>query len=289
MKATNQRKAWIIFIFYVIATCALLLCGYSVQKPAVQQQEFPFTITYSYQGEVETISDVYVGEYVRHDKYIGDNSIAWYGYVKDRDRLQADFYRIAEDNGAAFSINLNIDPGYLMGDPSRAGIECAPELIFQSFDGTNEIVVTDPTELEEMGFSLVRYTYPTPIENRFSYGGVSLSSEATIFTSAIAVVALLVCLIVVKKDSALIYGKLDKFSVVLNFVVMLVAFPFILAVGVLSEIVSDASAWQQVLYLIPALTVVGVGASVVLRRLGCKQLGFWIQLIAPAIFSLFAI
>jgi hypothetical protein len=72
----NCRKAKLILVVYLIATLALLFFGYSVQEAKVVQQEFPFTITYSYQGETKTISDVYVGEYVRSAKYIGDDSVA---------------------------------------------------------------------------------------------------------------------------------------------------------------------------------------------------------------------
>ena len=133
---------------YLLATVALLLLGYSVQKPKVTQQEFPFTITYSYEGKTETIADVYVGEFVRKAGYLGDDSIGWYGYIKDRNRLESDFYRIAEQNGQSVSINLNILPGYLMGDPQYADTLCQPTGEYYSFDGTNELVVTDPAELE---------------------------------------------------------------------------------------------------------------------------------------------
>ena len=60
MYAKNLKKAKIILVVYLIATLALLFLGYSVQMPRVAQQEFPFTITYSYQGETQNISDIYV-------------------------------------------------------------------------------------------------------------------------------------------------------------------------------------------------------------------------------------
>jgi hypothetical protein len=286
MNTKNLKKAKIIFVIYLIATLALLFLGYSVQKPKVAQQEFPFTITYSYQGETKTISDVYIGEYVRSAKYLGDDSLAWYGYIKDHNRLESDFYRIGEINGQAFSINLNLEPGYLMGDPKYAGSVCQPTGVCHSFDGTNDITVTDPAELEMLGFSIVNWEYPKPIENAFSFGGISLSSEATMYTAIIAIAALLSCMILIKKDKELVYGKLDKVSIVLNVLIAIVAFPFIFIVSALSEIVADASVWQQILYFTPALTVLGIGASVALRRLGCKRTGFGIQFAGPLIFAL---
>lgn len=282
----NCKKANTILVVYLIATLALLFFGYSVRKPQVARQEFPFTITYAYQGETKTISDVYVGEYVRKAKYLGDDSVAWYGYIKDHNRLESDFYRIAEVDGKVFAINLNMEPGYFMGDPAYAGAVCQPTGAYHSFDGTNEITVTDPAELAQLGLSVVSWEYPGPIENRFSFGGIFLSSEATIYTAIIAIAALLACLILVKKDGEIAYGKLDKASIVLNFLIALVAFPFIFMVSVLSEIVADASVWQQILYVTPALTVAGVAASVALRRCGYGKCGFFVQFLGPILFVL---
>ena len=282
----NCTKAKIIFVTYLIATLALLFLGYSVRQPQVARQEFPFTVTYSYQGETKTISAVYVGEYVRTAKYLGDDSITWYGYIKDHNRLEADFYRIGELDGQAFFINLNLDPGYLMGDPGHDATLCRPTGACHSFDGTNDITVTDPGELAQLGLSIISWEYPKPIENRFSFGGISLSSEATMYTAIIAIAALLACLLLIKKDRDTAYSKLDKFGVALNFLIAILAFPFIFMVSMLSEIVADTSFWQQVLYFSPALTVLGVGASIVLRRLGFRRIGFWSQFAGPVVFAL---
>lgn len=286
MNIRNLKKAKIILIVYLIAMLALLFLGYSVQKPKVMQQEFPFTITYSYQGEAKTISDVYVGEYARTAKYLGDDSVVWYGYIKDRNRLESDFYRVAEGDGQAFSINLNMEPGYLMGDPRYACAECQPSGVYHSLDGTNDITVTDPAELALLGLSIVSWEYPEPIENAFSFGGISLSSEATMYTTIIAIAALLTCMILIKKDKEIVHSKMDKVSVVLNFLIAIVAFPFILMISVLSEIVADTSVWQQILYLTPALTVLGIAASVATRRCGYGKRSFLIQFMGPILFAI---
>ena len=286
MKTKNLRKAKIILAAYLIATLVLLFLGYSVRKPKVAQQEFPFTITYSYQGETKTISDVYVGEYVRAAKYLGDDSVAWYGYIKDHNRLESDFYRVGEDAGQAFAINLNLEPGYLMGDPAYADSVCYPSGVCHSFDGTNDITVTDSAELAELGLVIVDWEYPEPIENRFSFGGISLSSEATIYTAIIAIVALLAGIMLIKREKDFVYSKIDKVSVVLNFLIAIVAFPFIFMVSILSEIVADVSVWQQILYLAPALTVLGVAASVALRRCGYRKHSLLVQFMGPILFAI---
>lgn len=286
MQAKNRLKAWIILGIYLTATCILLLMGYSIQRPRVEQQEFPFTIIYSYQGKNQSISGVYVGEYDIGAKYIEDEPTAWYGYLKDHNRLEADFYRIAEEDGKYFSINLNMEPGYLMGDPRYADCVCEPTAVCHISDGEDSISITDPAELAQLGFSIVSWGYPDPIENSFSYGGISLSSEATMLTAALAAVALLACMILIRKEPEVIYGVLDKVSIAVNVLVAIFAFPFILIASCLSEILSDVSLLQQILYLTPAITALSIAASVTLRRMGQKRISFWIQFAGPALFGL---
>ena len=284
MKRQIPRAAWIILALHLSATALLLCFGYGIQKPAVQKQEFPFTITYTYQGQQTTISEVYVAEYSPFAKYLGDRPLGWFGYRLDQDRLESDFIRIAQNDTHAFSINLNLEPGWLMGDDADPGIPCAPTgLAIRLDDGTR---ITDPGQLEALGFRLEGWTYPQPIENRFSFGGFSLSSEAVLYTSAIAIISLVLCLIFVKKDRAQMGGTLNKIGIALNLLLIAVAFPFMLIVSTLSEILGDTSAMQQLLYLSPALTVTGVGASLVLRRRGYALPGLLIQLVGPAVFAL---
>ena len=282
MKRQIPRAAWIILALHLSATALLLCFGYGIQKPAVQKQEFPFTITYTYQGQQQTISEVYVAEYSPFAKYLGDRPLAWFGYRLDQDRLESDFIRIAQNDTHAFSIDLNLEPGWLMGDLADA--DCAPSgLAIRLEDGTR---ITDPEALEQLGFRLEGWTYPQPIENRFSFGGFSLSSEAVLYTSAIAIVSLVLCLIFVKKDRAQMGGALNKLGIALELLVIAVAFPFMLILSTLSEILGDTSALQQLLYLTPAMTVAGVGASMVLRRRGYALPGLLMLLIGPVLFAL---
>ena len=54
----------------------------------------PFTITYSYQDETAIILDVFAGEYMPKERYMYQNPVAWYGYVKDDNILESSCYRI---------------------------------------------------------------------------------------------------------------------------------------------------------------------------------------------------
>lgn len=284
MKRQIPRAAWIILALHLSATALLLCFGYGIQKPAVQKQEFPFTITYTYQGQQTTISEVYVAEFSPFAKYLGDKSLGWFGYRLDQDRLESDFIRIAQNDTHAFSIDLNLEPGWLMGDQAYAGSTCVPTgLAIRRSDGHR---ITDPEELDALGFRLDGWAYPAPIENRFSFGGISMSSEAVLYTSAIAITALLLSLIFVEKDPEQMSRKLNKIGVAMNLLIAVFAFPFILIVSTVSEILGDTSVLQQLLYLAPALTVTCVSASVVLRRRGYSLPGFLIQFIGPVLFAL---
>ena len=284
MKKHIPRAAWIILALYLAATLGLLLFGYAVEKPAVRMQEFPFSITYTYRGEQKTISEVYVAEHTPYAKYMGDRSHGWSGYIRDHNRLETDFIRIAEDEAHAFSIDLNLEPGWLMGDSAYADSTCTPSGCgIRLADGHR---ITDPEELEALGFRLDSWEYPQPIENRFSFGGFSLSSEAVLYTAAVAVAALLLILIFVEKDPAQTPTGLSKISVLVNLLVAVAGFPFILIVSTLSEILGDTSLLQQLLYLTPTLTLAGVGASVVLRRRGYALPGLLIQFVGPVLFLL---
>ena len=286
MTTKNCKRAKIILAVFLIATLALVLLGYSVRVPKTALQEFPFTITYSYNGNTETISAVYVAEYAKDAKYIGEDSLRWYGYVKDHDRLQAGYYRVVELEDGAFSINLNIEPGYLMGDPNYASADCAPTGVYWGYNGTEDYCIEDPAELAKMGFTLDSWDYPEPIANSFSYGSIALSSEATGLTSTIAVVALLTCMILIKRDKERTYTVLDKISVVLNILLMVIVLPFMVILSSLTEILGDTSFFQQMIYLAPALTGFCIAASLTLRRMGRKMISFWIQFAGPIVYVL---
>ena len=278
------RAAWIILTLHLAATVLLLVFGYGAQKPAVESREFPFSITYTHQGEQNTISGIFVAEFSPSARYLGDSPLGWFGYIQDHDMLSPDYFHIGEDETHSLSINLNLEPGWLMGDSDYAGVTCAPSgLAIRLADGHR---ITGPEELEALGFRLERWEYPQPIENRFFFGGFSLSSEAVLYTSAIALVSLLLCLIFVERDLTQPGSRMNKIGVVLNVLIAVIAFPFMLIVSTLSEILGDTSALQQLLYLTPALTLAGVGAGVVLRRRGYALAGLLIPFIGPVLFAL---
>ena len=286
MNIDNRRKILVILGLYLLVTFTFLFWGYSVREPVADSGEFPFTITYTYRGTTETISEVYVAEYRRTEKYIGDDVTAWYGYVKGWDRLEADYCQVVEDGGRTYSISVNLNAGYLMGDPNFSDCVCQPTAICLRLGTTDDVGITDPSELEAFGFTIDSFTYPEPIENAFRYGGISLSSEAAIYTAILSIIALLAVMTLIRREQGRKRGTMDRVSEVLNFLMAVTAFPFILIAAALSEIVAEPSPMQQLLYLTPALTVMGITASVALRRMGHLSVSFPVQFVGPALFAL---
>lgn len=283
MKAKNIRRAKVILSACILATLVLLVFGYSVKKPAVSRQEFPFSVTWSFDGRTETFSGVYAAEYVTPAKYLTAPSTAWSGYILSQGRQDGAYVTVAETDSGNFSIDLDLLPGQLMGDPRFSGPEPVPAGAYNGYDGVR---IDDPRELEAMGLKILSWEYPQPIENKLQWGGISLSSEAVVLTTALAVLALLACLILVKKDPELPGSRLAVLSAVLNFPMAFLVLPFLCFVSALSEILGDTSLAQQLIYLCPWLTGLGLAGSVALRRCGLPRWSLAAQFAGPGLFAL---
>ena len=61
--------------------------------------------------------------------------------------------------------------------------------------------------------------------------------------------------------------------------------PFLAIMAMLTDIIgSDGDFWQQIIYLVPTISLLSIAVSVTLRRRGYSKSGFIVQLIGPAIF-----
>lgn len=88
----------------------------------------------------------------------------------------------------------------------------------------------------------------------------------------------LLCLVFIRKDKEYEYSKLDKIGVILNFLVGIVAVPFISIVCMMFGIVeSDVELINQITYNIPSIAILCLALSVVLRRKGFSKSGFFVQ------------
>jgi asparagine N-glycosylation enzyme membrane subunit Stt3 len=100
-------------------------------------------------------------------------------------------------------------------------------------------------------------------------------------------VALVLVLIFVKKEKDLVGKDLDNVSIGLNIVIAVVLLPFVSIYGVFIDINgSEAAFSHQMGYLVPAVVVLGLAASISLRRKGYSKGSFIAQFAGPAFFAL---
>ena len=272
-------------VAYIAAT---LLCCY-MTKPEVSEGKFAFSITYEYKGETKIFSGVFVTEFAGSSTVQGEHNRYWNENTIYDDPKYPETPHIIEQNDelkTTLAIQENMYAGYFMGDPlcmdhyENHGLE-GPEPYIEYYDYKNNISLDEYNRdavLESIGFKIIDFTYDEPIENSFSFSGVSYEADNVIIFVAILLVFLLLCLIFVRKDNEYQYTNLDKVGTVLNFLVGIVAVPFICLTCVLFGLVeSGVKIIDQSVYNIPPFGILCLALSVVFRRKGYSKTSFFIQ------------
>ena len=279
----------IILVITAIAYIAASVLFCYTTKPAVTKGEFPFSITYEYKGETKTLSGVlecaYSGSYTIH----GEHHRYWTEETRydNPDHVENPFVIDQNDElQTSLSLYENMSAGYFMGDPLYAdyyrdyglsGVE--PSVSY--YDYKNEIYLEEANRediLESVGFKIIDFTYPEPLENRFFFSGIQYKADNVIIFIAIMSVFFLLCLIFVRKDKEYRYSKLDKAGIVLNFLMGIIAVPFISFFCILFGIVeSRVELINQITYNTPSIAILCLALAVVLRRKGYSKTGFFIQ------------
>jgi hypothetical protein len=91
-------------------------------------------------------------------------------------------------------------------------------------------------------------------------------------------------MIFVKKGDSIEYRVLDEIGMVLNFLAVLLALPFIYIASVFVQAFQMGPDWIYQAYLcVPPIIPFSVAASLTLRRNGFRISGFFIQFLAPVI------
>lgn len=298
MKIKKLSIPIILFAITIVAyIAATLLCCYTT-KPAVSKGEFSFSITYEYKGETKTLSGVFVCSYSGSDTVQGEHSRYWDGEVKYDNPDNVEYPYIIEsdeEKQTTLSVQPNMEAGYFMGDPlyrdhyQEYGLDgCEPYIEY--YDYKNEISLNDENRdevLSSIGFKIIECTYEKPIENSFSFAGISYEADNVIIFLAITLLFLILCLILVRKDEEYQYSKLDKMGALLNLLIGIVALPFISLVCILFGLVeSDVHLINQITYNVPPIAVVCLALSVVLRRKGISKPGFFVQFGGILLFAL---
>ena len=279
----------------ILAVAVLAIAVYSVvssiaKKPTVTEGEFPFSITYELDGENVTINDVYKARYVGNGGYADTKSRIYVGEIGNMGEGNT-YYTLKKDANSRIELNTQFYADYLMGDSEYSYFDYeafAPQIYYYDAD---EVEYSDEETLAAHGVKLISFEYPTPIENAFVFSHISYFSGAIVLpTVLIAVLALVVILIFVKKEKELQYKKVDKISIILNFVICFTLIPFVSILAAFIDIEGGGpELYRQMLYFIPSFSVLCIAASVALRRKGSGVKALIAELIAPAVFVLYLI
>lgn len=279
----------------ILAVAVLAIAVYSVvssiaQKPTVTEGEFPFSITYELDGESVTISDVYKARYVRNGGYADTKSRIYVGEIGNMGEGNT-YYTLKQDENGRIELSTRFYADYLMGDSEYTYFDneaFAPQIYYYDAD---EVEYADEETLATQGVKLISFEYPAPIENDLVFSHISYFSGAIVFpTVLIAVLALVVILIFVKKEKDLQYKRVDKISIVLNFVLCFTLIPLLTIFAAFIDIEGGGPELErQILYFIPSFSVLCIAASVALRRKGNGVKSLIAELTVPAVFVLYLI
>ena len=289
----KQKKLFLPSIILAVAILAIVVYSFISSiafKPAVTEGEFPFSITYELDGERFTIEDVYRVNYVRNDGYADTKSRVYVGETGDSGE-NITLYTLKKGENTRVELWTHFYADYLMGDPEYDYFDdeaFEPKIYYYD---SQETEYHDEETLAAQGVKLISFTYPTPIENSLVFSHISYFSGVVVLpVLLVALLALIATIIFVKKEKELKYKAIEIFSIVLNFVISFILIPFVTILAVLIDIEGGGpELYFQILYFIPAFSVLCVAASVALRRKGYGVKSLIAELIGPAVFAVYLI
>ena len=289
MKAKKFSFAIILLAITVIAYLVATVLFCYTTKPEVLTGEFPFSITYEYKGETNTMSGVFACEYSGSNTIHGEHNRYWDQETIYHDPNDIENPHVIEQNDelqTTLAVQEHMCAGYFMGDPLYAdhytqyGHE-GPEPYVEYYDYKNDIYLDDENRdevLESIGFEIIDFTYAEPISNSFSFSGVQYEADNVTIFVAIMAAYLVLCLVFVRKDQECQYSQLDKAGIVLNFLVGIIVVPALTIICMLFGLVENrVELINQITYTVPSIAVLCLALSVVFRRKGYSNLGFFIQ------------
>ena len=276
----------ILAVAIVLTMISAVVAGIAL-KPKVTEGEFPFSITYELDGETVTIKDVYK---VQYEKLGGYKTRMYSGEIGNRGKDNT-IYVLKKNDSGRVELWTHFYPDYLMGDSEYDYYDDeAFEPRFYYYD-MNEAEFSDEETLLKHGVKLISFEYPEPIKNSLTFSHFVFPESEVIFPSIIiAFLAWLATLIFVKKDKEYIRKPINIITIVFNFIIGLVVLPFFtIFAGLLSALGDIGDFMNLVLYLLPALTILSITASIGLRRKLYAKSALIIQFIAPSVFAVILI
>ena len=164
-----MKKRLSALLWALVLACVLVGCGASVPSPEIKTGEFDFSVTYEYDGEVKTISGVYVCEYDGLGWALdGGYYREWKGYIKDGTSEEVIVLATAADGGVV-ELNLCLDPKHFMGDSYLEEDEPFEPCMTVRLEDEEGLCFENDAALiaESYGARVISYEYDPPIENTF--------------------------------------------------------------------------------------------------------------------------
>ena len=264
-----------------------------VKTPAITEQDFHYSATYQLHGETKTLEGIYRCRFKYTGRGISPLTRYYEGfYLSDPLAGDPKAHTIAKQDDLELHIVFSFHNDYLMGDGDSGErySDAIPDPYLAAYDEMG-VEYTDPEILEKFGAELLSWETPQPIENTFVFRGFSiLHSDSMLAMLFVGVLVIIASMIFVKRDKNISYKFIDKISIALNFLVVLVAIPLgTLVVAFMPIYVSGDEFVYQADLCVPAITAFTVAASIALRRKGFHKAGCFIQLLGPALFMLLGI
>ena len=286
----KNNKSLLPTLILAVAVLAIAVCSVVSSlafKPTVTEGEFPFSITYELDGKRVTVQDVYKVHYVRNDGYADTKSRIYAGELASSGEDHT-IYTIKNDGSTYIELWTHFYADYLMGDSEYNYFDdkaFEPKIYYFA----EEQEFSDEKTLAEQGVKLISFEYPTPIENSLVFSHVSYFSSAIVPpTLLISLLALIATIFLVRKEKELKYKAIDFISIVLNFIVGIVYMGFVTVLALLIDVEGGGpELYYQIMYFIPALSVLCIAASVALRRKGYGKGSLITQFIGPVIFAFY--
>ena len=279
----------------ILAVAIIAISIYSVIsslafKPTVTEGEFPFSITYELDGERVTIEDVYKVHYVRNDGYADTKSRVYAGELKSSGEDNT-LYTLKKDENTRVELWTHFYADYLMGDTEYDYFDDEPFEPKIYYYDAQETEYHDEETLAAQGVKLISFEYPTPIKNSFVFSHISHFSGAVVLpTLLISLLALIATIIFVRKEKELKYKAVDIISIVFNWIIGILYLGFISILAFFIDIEGGGpELYYQIMYFIPAISVLCLAASVALRRKGYRKSSLITEFIGPAVFAIYLI
>ena len=156
----------VIGITLVLALLLLSLVGCGVAEPTVREGRFDFSVTLEVAGEIVTLTDVLVCEYVGYELYLDGASLEWDTHFENG--VLDEQLKLGE-SPEGFPILLVIQTGdcHLMGDPRYVSYGPEAYLRMDCEDEEGSWSIYDVEELAVYGLRLISFSHSEPIENEY--------------------------------------------------------------------------------------------------------------------------